>query len=243
MALRVAGCARSASFRRRHHETKAAERTTGLVEGGGGRDDLGPVLHDEVGRLPEKYRAAVVLCYWEGLTHEEAADRLQWPVGTVRSRLSWARQRLRLRLTRRGLAPAVALAFVELSTSAMAVPEPLLQCTVQSGLQLAAGQVPAGVVWISAGVLAEGVIRTMILARWKMAAAGLLTVGITTAGAGGLLLQKADEPQKAVTTKGETSKAILPDRESPIDEQIRKLKAYRDELSARIAVREKDWWI
>ena len=110
VALRVAGCDRSATARRRVHERKAAERTTDHVEGG--EDDLGPVLHEEVGRLPEKYRAAVVLCYWEGLTHEQAADRLRWPVGTVRSRLSWARQRLRARLIRRGLAPAIAVGEV-----------------------------------------------------------------------------------------------------------------------------------
>jgi hypothetical protein len=146
-------------------------------------DDLGVVLHDEVNRLPEKYRAAVVLCYLEGLTHEQAADRLRWPVGTVRSRLSWARQRLRMRLTRRRLAPAVALAALELSRSALAVPEGLTECTVQSGLQLAAGQVPQAAVSAPAWFLTQGVIRTMILARWKANAAVLMTMGIAVAGA------------------------------------------------------------
>ena len=41
------------------------------------------VLHEEVARLPKKYRSAVVLCYFEGLTHDEAARSLCWPVGTV----------------------------------------------------------------------------------------------------------------------------------------------------------------
>ena len=65
------------------------------------------MLHQEIGLLPERYRSAVVLCYLEGLTHEAAAERLGRPVGTVRSRLATARDRLRARLTRRGLAPAV----------------------------------------------------------------------------------------------------------------------------------------
>ena len=58
-----------------------------------------PDLWDEVDRLPRDLRDAVVLCYLEGLTHEQAALRLGWPVGTVRSRLARARDRLRVRLT------------------------------------------------------------------------------------------------------------------------------------------------
>ena len=62
------------------------------------------MLHEEIGRLPDRYRTPVVLCYFEGLTHEEAARRLGWPIGTVGVRLMRARERLRGRLTRRGLA-------------------------------------------------------------------------------------------------------------------------------------------
>ena len=61
-----------------------------------------PELHAEVERLPEKYRVPIVLCYFEGLTHEQAASLLQWPVGTVKIRLSRAREQLRTRLERRG---------------------------------------------------------------------------------------------------------------------------------------------
>ncbi len=49
-----------------------------------------PELHAEIARLPEKYRIPIVLCYFEGLTHEQAAGRLGWPVGTVKTRLSRA---------------------------------------------------------------------------------------------------------------------------------------------------------
>ena len=86
--------------------------------------------------------------------------------------------------------------------SAPAVPEALVECTVQGGLQLVVGQVQAGVVSTSAGVLAEGVIRTMMLARWKMTALVLLTVGLMAAGAGGLALQERDAEPPSGTTKG-----------------------------------------
>ena len=45
-------------------------------------------LHEEIGRLPGSFRLPVVLCYFEGLTLDEAARRLRWPAGTVRSRLA-----------------------------------------------------------------------------------------------------------------------------------------------------------
>ena len=53
-------------------------------------NELRPVLHAEVDRLPEKYRLPVILCYLEGKTNEEVADLLHWPVGTVKGRLSRA---------------------------------------------------------------------------------------------------------------------------------------------------------
>ncbi len=64
-------------------------------------NELRPVLHEEVDRLPEKYRIPVILSYLEGKTNEEVAELLRWPVGTVKGRLSRARDLLRSRLTQR----------------------------------------------------------------------------------------------------------------------------------------------
>ena len=114
VAHRVASRARLDAARRR-----AAERRRGLrivapnqhVDGGDPDGaEFGPVIQQEVQRLPEKYRAVVVLCYWQGLNQEQAAARLGCPLGTVRSRLARARNLLHRRLTRRGLAPLAGIA-------------------------------------------------------------------------------------------------------------------------------------
>lgn len=110
VALRVARHARADEARRRRLERAAAGRPAARVEVEPG-DDLGARLLEEIGRLPERDRAAVVLCDLEGQTSEDAARALGWPVGTLKNRLSRARRRLRDRLTRLGLAPGAPLGF------------------------------------------------------------------------------------------------------------------------------------
>ena len=73
------------------HERQASEMSPPAHENEIAWNELRPVLHDEVNRLPEKYRTPVVLCYTEGKTNEEVAQLLMWPVGTVKGRLSRAR--------------------------------------------------------------------------------------------------------------------------------------------------------
>ncbi len=70
--------------------------------------DLKAVLDQELSLLPERHRSVLVLCDLEGLTYEQAAQTLGWPMGTVKSRLARGRDRLRSRLLRRGVAPSLA---------------------------------------------------------------------------------------------------------------------------------------
>ena len=125
------------------HNTRGKVRNPALD------DDSGRVLHEEIGRLPDRFRSAVVLCYLEGLTHEMAAEQLGCPVGTIRSRLATARERLRRRLTRRGVAPAaipVGLSgsgLIPVSESAalsMSVPAALADATVRGALRVGLGK-------------------------------------------------------------------------------------------------------
>ena len=59
------------------------------------RAEIRELIGVEVSRLPRKYREAVALCHLDGLSHDGAAEALGLPVGTIRSRLSRARDLLR----------------------------------------------------------------------------------------------------------------------------------------------------
>ena len=180
VALRVAASSRAAEARRRRHERRKAEDapSTVLLEE---PSEIGAILHHEVGRLPGRYRDAVVLCYLEGHTCEEAAGHLQLPVGTIKSRLSWARQRLRDRLTKRGLAPAAGAVATILAAEAahatMILPSKWVDATAASALKFAA--VGTGTVSGPAAALAYGVIHAMMMNKIKLAAVAALGLAIT----------------------------------------------------------------
>jgi RNA polymerase sigma factor (sigma-70 family) len=145
-------------------------------------EGLRDLLAEEVGRLPEKYRLPVQLCYWAGLTTAEAAQRLGWPKGTVLTRLAWARQRLHKCLTRRGLPPAVLPGL--LRTSAPAVSPPWVQLTVRAAKGILAGQ-SLGSTGVSLQTisLTQGVVRAMVFDRLKyVALAALVAIGLAGIG-------------------------------------------------------------
>jgi hypothetical protein len=83
------------------------------------RNELRPVLHDEVRRLRDKYRVPAILIYLEGKSIEEVAELLHWPVGTVKGRLSRARELLRSRLMRRGMMLSAAYLTAALADGAV----------------------------------------------------------------------------------------------------------------------------
>jgi polysaccharide export outer membrane protein len=103
VADRIAVRLRSRNFQRRRRERQFVEMLPGHLPPDAIGHELRLTIHEELSRLPDKYRLPIVLCYWEGLTHEETADRLALPVGTVKTRLVRGRNVLRGRLNRHGL--------------------------------------------------------------------------------------------------------------------------------------------
>src|SRR5262249_43832992 len=118
------------------------------------------VLDEELLRLPEKYRAPLLLCYLEGLTREEAARRLGLSLNRLRGRLDYGRGLLRGRLTRRGVGlPAALLAGLLAREAAAAGPAPLAVTTVRAAARAAVG------------ALTEGLVRTMLRAKLNVVCA------------------------------------------------------------------------
>jgi membrane fusion protein, heavy metal efflux system len=166
--------------------------------------DVRPVLDAEINRLPEKYRAALILCYLQGKTTAEAARQLGCARGTVCSRLAWARRRLRSCLTRRGLALSAAGLVAELAPGT--TPAALVGATVKAAVLFASGQASGGALSGPAIALAEGVLRAMVLTKLKMAVGGLLVLGVLGLGAGlctkRVLAEKLGVEEKPALVRG-----------------------------------------
>ncbi len=191
VARHVAARARAGIERRRRHEGRRAASAGRVVAAS---REVAAILHEEVGRLPDWCRAPVVLCHLEGRTCAEAARALGLPPGTVKSRLSRARARLRDRLTLRGLAPAVATAALATPSSlGAAVPSRLAEATARSALDLSRG-VPASLAPRVLPLIRE-LRRNALMTRLLPLAAGLTAAALAGLGLG----LPGDPPRAAVS--------------------------------------------
>jgi RNA polymerase sigma factor (sigma-70 family) len=142
--------------------------------------DLEPLLDQELSRLPDKYRVAIVLCDLEGKTRKEVAQQLKIPEGTLSSRLTKARTMLAKRLARQGLmVSGGALAAVLTQKVASAgMPTSVASSTIKTASLFAAGNAVAGIASIKVAALTEGVLKTMLITKLKVATVVLLAVSM-----------------------------------------------------------------
>ena len=184
VARRVALRAVAGIRRRTHRERPQAGEPAVDDDNALERDELCAVVHEEIDRLGNAQRLPILLCALEGLSHEEAAQRLRWPVGTVKSRLVRGRRRLEVRLARRGLAPAIALAAASARTSASAAAVPLALAVATTRAAVASAGTIATVGPVSASVSAsialmlQKVLSTLFLAKVALAASALVATGV-----------------------------------------------------------------
>jgi RNA polymerase sigma factor (sigma-70 family) len=192
VACRAAGRTNADARRRRAHERLAAEmlaRRASVREG----DDLAAVLHEELDRLPDRFRVPIVLCDLEGSTCAQAARHLGCPVGTVASRLARGRERLRSRLAQRGVVPAVAAIGTALcsETNGAALPSALADSTVQAA---------TGKASLAAASLANSLIGSMMMAKWiSVAAVVSISTGLALGGAWALWPTARAQPPQTKT--------------------------------------------
>jgi RNA polymerase sigma factor (sigma-70 family) len=205
VAYRTALRVRTMNARRRAHEQRAKELARPATPGDDGWQELLPLLDQELDRLPERYRVAVVLCDLEGMTRRDAARQLGVPEGTLSGRLTRARRLLAGRLARYGLVPSAGALTAALCADgasagvmkALAASAAEAAVRVAEGRALAAGAVPARVV-----ALTEGVMKTMFLTKLRAFVAvafvllvGAGTIGLTYRPAGA---QQGDAPRSLV---------------------------------------------
>lgn len=203
------------------------------------------ILAEEVNRLPERCRAVVVLCYLQGATTEEAARVLGCPRGTVLSRLASARQRLRQRLLRRGLAPALALAAVSFGETALASPSAALVAgVVGAALPFAAGRAALPMVSTQAATLAQGALQTMLWNKIKFVGAMACVLALAGSGvgwmAGGRSETETAPPVAAPPLKKETARRAAPEREEETDRDKARIQALLNVLSERNHAEEEE---
>jgi hypothetical protein len=139
--------------------------------------ELCHVLDAELGRLPEKYRAPLVLRYLEGKSNAEAARELGWPTGSMAKRLARGRQLLHERLAGRGVVLTAAGLGTLLTTNASArVPVPLSEMTCKAAVAFVAGQATAGLVSTQATALADSTLSALGSTKLKV---GALVLGVS----------------------------------------------------------------
>ncbi len=212
VARRAAARIRMDEARRQHHELRRAARLPALTSGD--REladaDLYPELHAEIERLPQKYRVPIVLCYLDGLTHEQAASRLRWPLGTVKTRLTRGRERLRARLEKHGrpallLQPASALRAGHAAELPEHVASAISEAACRYGATGALGW-PVSTLVIK---VTQGVLRSMLIHKLKLA--GVVVSGLFLIGFGAVAAQRASRNADA----GQTVAAIGSRTDSP----------------------------
>jgi RNA polymerase sigma factor (sigma-70 family) len=168
VAYRTALHARDAALKRRAKEAEMAPRTQAAEDAW---SDLRLALDRELERLPDKYRAVIVLCDLEGKTRKETARQLGWAEGTVASRLVRGRRMLAKRLARHGAAVSGGALVVVLAEHATAaVPSCMVSSTVKAAALFAAGKAAASAgISVPLAALTEGALKSMLLNKLKTA--------------------------------------------------------------------------
>jgi RNA polymerase sigma factor (sigma-70 family) len=216
VAYRVASKARAEAVRRGALPTREAAIASDPADDVTWRE-LRTVLDEELGRLPERYRAPLVLCYLEGRTQDEATRQLGWSKNTFRRRLERGRDVLRGRLTRRGVTLSAGLFATALAgqVSPAAIPATLISATVRAGLRFVAGRVAEGALRSGKiAVLAEGVLKAMLLGQVKVVTGMLFVASLFAAGTG-VLTHRVLAERQAAESQAQPAQPPAPVAEQP----------------------------
>jgi len=202
VARRLSLRSRRGAAQRRELEQKRLAAMESVEPATSPPTEVWPELYEELDRLPDPFRAAVVLCDLEGNSYDQAAELLHCPVGTIQSRLSRGRQRLRRRLERRGLGSALAFAGRGplASPIALAVPRTLAHKVVRAAASVAGGEsihaiAPAAVVELVGSELRRHLLARTLTVSGTLCMAALVVAGVAMST--GAQQEKNRESQRA----------------------------------------------
>ncbi len=208
VAVRTANQTKNRSARRRLREAQGIRARKAEVEPmhefhatDDQSDSMLAWLDQELARLPEIFRAVIVLCELEGKTQIEAAGLIGVPPGTIASRLARGRERLRQRLTARGCALASGTLAAALAPDASAVPAELCARTVATAAQAVVAGTTANVVAAPLAELADGVTRSLVFRKLTVATTMALAALAVSAGVIGVSTARALSRQEKPTTE------------------------------------------
>jgi RNA polymerase sigma factor (sigma-70 family) len=178
VAHRLALRAKQQRTCRRTHEQRAADMRNATPNQDTAWQNVQAALDQALNELPEKYRAALVLCYLEGKSHADAATQLGCPLTTLRTQVARGRKLLRERLGKHGLTlSAAGVASLLLASAApAAAPSALTKTTLTAALAFTAGNQATALLSQQAAGLVEGGMRTMFFSKLRIATAILLAI-------------------------------------------------------------------
>jgi RNA polymerase sigma factor (sigma-70 family) len=210
VARQTALKARATIGARRSREKQVVEMPEPATGGPNYRDELQPVLDEELKGLPDSFRAVIVLCDLEGKTRREAARQLGVPEGTVAGWVARARVMLAERLTRRGvtLSAGALAAILSQKVASGGVPASVVSNTIAVARLCAAGQAATGLISVRVAALSEGVLQAMCVSKLK-SAARVLVVAACLAGIGtAISLGQPPESAKAAPAMKQEGKEV-----------------------------------
>lgn len=181
-------------------------------------------LQEQLGRLPDRYRAPLVLCYLEGQTSEQAAQMLGLEAGTLRKRLERGRDRLRQRLARAGwvVTTGTLMTLLSAETGAAVLPASYISATVKACSLVATGKFAAGVgvgiISPNVAALTKGTLHMLFISKLKTAIV-VATASVAVVGTGIVTAtQQGQSPMAApvAVTKGQSSISQTPARQTQV---------------------------
>ncbi len=200
--LRRSKSRRKTREERHHDEQTLRRRSSDNALLSADMDEIKTILHEELHKLPTKYRLPLILHYFGGLSRDEMAAELKCKPSTLGVRIFRGREMLAGRLNGRGITIAsstfaAVMAFIIKS----AISESMVRSTSHAASALAGGHDGMGLVSNQVIGLTRRAGGAMMIGKVKVAAAVLMLACTTFGGAKAFGMLPYIDVQQIITTQ------------------------------------------